>query len=213
MKNLRTAVILANGTPPGADLLRPAVASAALFVCADGGADAARALGVTPHAIVGDLDSITPETLAHYHDVPVHRDTDTSRTDFEKAVELVLARGPFEQIRVFGAGAGRLDHILGNLSVLLRYLGRAPLVLEDEHGRSWAAAGDVRLVEPAGTVVSFFALGEPAEGVSTEGLRYPLSGARLEMGAQDSVSNVVEAMPAWIRVARGRILVTIVTRA
>jgi thiamine pyrophosphokinase len=205
------AVILANGTPPPAELLRHSVERCALFVCADGGANAARALGQVPAAIVGDLDSVLPETLDHFRHVPLHRDADTARTDLEKAVDFVLARGPFAEITVLGATAGRLDHVLGNLSLLRRTLGRAPLVLQDAHLRAWMARGEVRLDAPAGTTVSFFAVGPPAEGVTTEGLRYPLRGARLELGAQDSVSNVIDSSPAWIRVERGEILIAVVT--
>ncbi|HVP40265.1 MAG TPA: thiamine diphosphokinase [Candidatus Saccharimonadales bacterium] len=208
---MRTAVILANGEPPPREALARAVGAAALFVCADGGANAARAFGLAPQAIVGDLDSALPETLAHFAAVPVVREPDTERTDLEKTLEYVLARGPFAEIAVFGATAGRLDHVLGHLSLLKRYLGRAPLVLEDAHGRAWLARGEVELDAPPGTTVSFFAVGAPAEGVTTEGLRYPLRGARLELGAQDSVSNVVERRPARIRVERGEILVLVVT--
>jgi thiamine pyrophosphokinase len=58
-------------------------------------------------------------------------------------------------------------------------------------------------------VVSFFAVGEPATGVTTSGLRYPLRDSRLELGAQDSVSNVVDAVPASITIGRGELLVIV----
>jgi thiamine pyrophosphokinase len=64
----------------------------------------------------------------------------------------------------------------------------------------------------AGTTVSFFAVGAPAEGVTTENFRYALAGRRLELGVQDSVSNITTARPARIRIARGQLLVFVVTR-
>lgn len=206
------AVILANGTPPSLATLTRHLSAASLFVCADGGANAARLHGLKPHAIVGDLDSATPETLAHFADVPRVRDDDTERPDSEKAVRYVLERGPFDEIVLLGASAGRLDHVIGHVSLLRRYAERAPLVLEDDHSRAWIASGAVTLDYPAGTVVSFFGVGTPAEGVTTENLRYALRDRRLELGEQDSLSNVIVARPARITIGAGRLLVFVVSR-
>ena len=206
------AVILANGVPPRADTLAHALEGAALFVCADGGANTARAAGVVPHAIVGDLDSAERDTLAHFASVEQVRDPEPDRTDTEKAIEWILARGAFDEITLLGASAGRLDHVLANLSLLRRYSDRVSLVLEDDHARSWLASGVVTLDVPVGTTVSFFAVGGPAEGVTTEHFRYALRGDRMDLGAQDSISNVTTGRPAQIRIARGELLVFVVTR-
>lgn len=207
-----TAVILANGTSPSLATLTRHLSAATLFVCADGGANTARLHGLRPDAIVGDMDSATRETLAHFRDVPVVRDVDTERTDSEKALRYVLDRGPFDEIVLLGATAGRLDHVVGHVSLLRRYAGRAPLVLEDDHARAWIATGLVVLDYPAGTVVSFFGIGAPAEGVTTENLRYALRDRRLELGEQDSISNEITARPARITIGAGRLLVFVVIR-
>ena len=203
------ALILANGLPPRAEFLKRAIARSALFVCADGGANIALLHGTMPHAIVGDLDSVSPETLTSFGAIEVIHDKDTERTDTEKAIEWVLAHGPFEEIVILGAMAGRLDHVVGHLSLLRRFLGRTPIVLEDEPARAWLASGQVSITDPPGTVVSFYAVGEPATGVTTSGLRYALRGARLELGSQDSVSNVVDVVPASITIDRGELLVIV----
>ena len=201
------AVILANGMPPTAETIQRALARSALFLCADGGANAARRLGVKPAAIVGDFDSVTRETLAHFADVPQIRDEDQNRTDTEKAIEYALAQGACDEITLIGAGSGRLDHVLGHIGLLRKYLGRVRLVMEDAGGRAYLAGGDVELYCPPGSVVSFFAVGAPVEGVTTSNLRYPLRAQTLELGIQDSISNVVDAAPAWIRFKRGSLLV------
>ena len=206
------AVILANGFPPSRELLTRALARSSLFVCADGGANAARDLDATPHAIIGDLDSATTETLAHFIDIPIIRDADTERPDTEKALEWVLEQDTFEVVTLLGASAGRLDHVLGHLSLLRRYHDRTRLVLEDDAGRAFLARGTAAIDGRPGTVVSFFAVGGPAEGVTTDNLRYRLRDSRLEMGIQDSLSNVVERNPASIRIARGELLVIVVTK-
>lgn len=204
---MRNAVILANGTPPTAETLQRVLERSALFLCADGGANAARALGARPAAIVGDFDSITPETAAHYADVPQIKDKDQDRTDTEKAIVYALSQDKFEEITLLGAGCGRLDHELGHIGLLRKYHGRAKIVMEEERSRAYLAGGDVKLDCPPGTTVSFFAVGSPVEGVTTSNLRYPLQNRTLELGVQDSVSNVVDGTPAWIRFKRGNLLV------
>ena len=198
--------------PPTADALRRALDQASLFVCADGGANVARSYGVKPAAIIGDLDSATAETLTHFKDVAQIRDLDTERTDTEKAIDYALGHGTFDEMTLLGASTGRLDHVLGHVALLRKYRDRVRIVLADGHGRAYLARGDQKLDCPVGTVVSFFAVGCPAEGVTTENLRYPLKDRVLELGAQDSISNVEEASPAWIRVRRGDLIVLEVTR-
>ncbi|HZE19283.1 MAG TPA: thiamine diphosphokinase [Candidatus Angelobacter sp.] len=201
------AVILANGTPPSPSLLNQALAGAALFLCADGGANAARALRVKPAAIVGDFDSVTPETLAHFQGVPQIRDTDLERTDTEKAIDYALAQGHLDSITLLGASAGRLDHVVGHLGLLRKYAARIRLVIQDDDARAYVATQDVTLDAPRGTVISFFAIGAPVEHLTTENLRFPLTDVTLDLGVQDSVSNVVDATPAKIRFRRGHLLV------
>jgi len=157
-------------------------------------------------AIVGDFDSITSETLAHFENVPQVRDLDQERTDTEKAIEYALAQGAFDEITLLGATSGRLDHVLGHVGLLRKYLGRVRLVMESDDGRSYVGDADIELQCPRGTVVSFFAVGSAVE-LTTQNLRYPLENRTLELGIQDSISNVVEKSPAWIRVKRGTLLV------
>lgn len=210
------AVILANGVPPTAATVARVLEGASAFVCADGGANAARTLGVRPDAIVGDFDSADPATLEHFAAVPRIRSDDPETTDTEKAIQYLLSRGSYDEITLLAASADRLDHVLGHVALLRRFAGRAPLVLEDDHARSWLAGGPeggvVELDVPAGTTVSFFAVGAPAEGVTTENFRYALADRRLFLGEQDSVSNLTTARPARIRIKRGELLVFVVTR-
>ncbi|HYR51781.1 MAG TPA: thiamine diphosphokinase, partial [Candidatus Dormibacteraeota bacterium] len=201
------AVILANGAPPPHEVLQRAIGSSTLFICADGGANAARALGVRPAAIIGDFDSVTPETLEHFADVPQIRDAGEDRTDTEKAIEYVLSKGRFQEITLLGASSGRLDHEMEHVGLMRRYLHRVRIVVESGFGRAYAASKDVKLECHTGTVISFFAIGAPVPGVTTVHLRYALENRTMDLGFQDSISNVVDATPAWIRFKRGTLLV------
>ena len=58
----KSALLICNGEPPSRALARRLVSEVDLIVAADGGADVARRLGIYPHVIIGDLDSITEST-------------------------------------------------------------------------------------------------------------------------------------------------------
>ncbi len=212
MSRAPRAVVLANGVPPSPETASAALDGASIFVCADGGANAAKTLGLLPIAIVGDFDSATRETLAHFAAVPQLRDADPERTDTEKAIDFVLGKAGAAEITLLGASAGRLDHVLGHLSILRRYAGRARIVLEDDDARSWLASGDVTIHVPVGTTVSFFAVGGPAARVTTEGFRYALTERTMALGEQDSVSNVTTGAPARLRIGGGELLLVVVKR-
>jgi thiamine pyrophosphokinase len=79
------------------------------------------------------------------------------------------------------------------------------LRLVDECGELQHVGRELRIDDPAGTVVSLLPLTR-CEGIETEGLRYPLRGETLELGGRDATSNVVVASPAVVRVARGNLL-------
>jgi thiamine pyrophosphokinase len=56
-------IIFANGDPPSPELLRH-IDDGDIIICANGGTLHALALGLTPHTIVGDLDSLPEEIRA-----------------------------------------------------------------------------------------------------------------------------------------------------
>src|SRR5437762_725703 len=75
-----------------------------------------------------------------------------------------------------------------------------------------AVVGDLDSLglERAGTVgdvVTLLALRGNAEGVRTQGLRYPLAGETLPFGAARGLSNVVVSRPASVACDRGVLLV------
>ena len=196
---MSVAVILTHGVRPSRETLARALERASLFVCADGAADNARAYGFEPGIIIGDLDSVTSETLASIPDARVLRDTDTETTDTEKAIRHVLAHGGVERSSCWARARIAWTMVGHPLPAPALFRSRA-----DRPGgrspRAWVAGGTVALDHPPDTVVSFFAVGAPAEGVTTRGLRHPLEDQRLELGVQDSISNVVSERPASVRV-------------
>ena len=56
-------------------------------------------------------------------------------------------------------------------------------------------------------MVTLLPLGGDAEGITTEGLRYPLRGEPLRTGPARGLSNVRESSAAAVRMARGMLLI------
>ncbi len=164
----QSGVTLVGGGRVGARDLARALALAPHLVAADGGANRLLALGMTPAAVIGDMDSISRAAQAAFaevlHPVPAQDDT-----DFDKALARVHA--PF----VIGLGftGARVDHGLAVLAGLLRrpdlpcfLLGSADVI--------FLAPPKLALFLPRGTRVSLFPLG-PVAGRST-GLDWPIDG-------------------------------------
>ena len=86
-----------------------------IIIAADSGYSNARTLGVTPHILLGDFDSLgtIPEDISEIISVPAEKDF----TDTQMAIDTALSKGADEIIIIGGLG-GRLDHTLSNLSIL-----------------------------------------------------------------------------------------------
>jgi thiamine pyrophosphokinase len=133
----------------------------------------------------------------------LHPDENASTTDLAKAVSFALARGA-TTVDVVGAGGGRADHALANLSLLTAHRGRAPIRFHDDRFSISLVDGFASIDAPPGTVVSLVAIGACA-GVTTTGLRWPLSDFTLEFGPR-GVHNEVVSSPAGVSVTSGDLL-------
>ena len=137
------ALIVADGDAPARAALDAAWPGWAdgigLVVAADGGARAARALGLTIDLAVGDFDSLGQDGLAELErdGVAIERSAvDKDETDTELAIEAAVERGA-TRLTVIGAfGGARIDHGLANVGLLgLASLEDREAVLLDPRGR------------------------------------------------------------------------------
>ncbi|SRR5579884_70616 len=195
---MSTVVVLAGGPDrPAAIALPPG----ATVIAADSGAE----LGGPVDLLVGDLDSISAETLAGIERVERHA-AEKDATDLELALTAALRLEP-DRILVLGGAGGRLDHLLGGL-LLLAAEAYAGVEVDAQIGASavHVVRGERTLLGDPGELISLFAVNGPASGVVTDGLVYPLRGETLEPGSSRGVSNVFAAPKARIGVERGVVL-------
>jgi thiamine pyrophosphokinase len=152
------------------------------FVAVDSGADVLLDAGVTPRVVIGDLDSISPQSRAAFQD-RLCEIKEQSTTDFEKA----LCRVTASALIALGFTGGRMDHILSVLSVMVRYPEK-PVILTDAHDASFlASAGQTVFTLPQGTRVSLMPV-TPAT-VSVDGVVWPFSQMQMTMAGFTSPSN------------------------
>jgi thiamine pyrophosphokinase len=204
------AVIVGGGAHAPAD--RRYLADADLVIAADGGADWLEAVGVSPHRLVGDLDSVDP-VLADRLDatgVPVDRHPeDKDASDLELAVASAAAAGADELV-VLGALGGALDHLAANLLLLgsaTTAERRTSLVHDGTRAAMVVGPGRRSIDAPPGSRVTLLPVGEAVEGVTTSGLRWALNDARLEPGSSRGLANVVIGPPAEVSLDAGRLLI------
>src|ERR1035437_1071869 len=94
MKTNNKCIILANGKPPRkSTILFLQKKGYSQLICAAGGANSARKMNLLPDYIIGDLDSIIPDTLAYFQDkaeiIKISRQNDT---DTEKCIKTAVRR-------------------------------------------------------------------------------------------------------------------------
>jgi thiamine pyrophosphokinase len=207
------ALILANGDPPSPQHALAMAQQHTLLLATDGAAHKAVLLGIVPHIICGDFDSVRLEE-AHraFPEAEFIPTPDQDRADLEKAVQLAFARGA-THVTVMGALGGRIDHTLANLALLIRYpyLSLQSLSFVEERSSVIAIVGQLEtpemreLTTVPGNTLSLISLDGKAH-VTLSGVKWPLHQYPLPVGTQ-GVSNVAESDTVRIEVCGGAVLV------
>ena len=185
------------------ELLQPLTAEDCV-IAADGGLTHTQKLGLTPHVILGDFDSLgyAPEGANVF---PVEKDD----TDAMLAVRHGLRLG-YRDFVLYGSLDGpRLDHTVANFQTL-QYLcdhGAAGYLVGNSSIVTAVKNGRLRFPAEAEGTVSVFCMGADARGVDIEGLYYPLKDGVLSSGFPLGVSNHFTGTEATVSVREGSLLV------
>lgn len=174
------------------------------FIFCDSGLRHMSGLGVLPNLIVGDFDS---------HENP-HMDVETivlpcekDDTDTVFAVKEAVKRG-YDDFLLVGVIGARLDHTLGNVSVLamLDSLGKKAKIIDD-YSEMRLVKNEPVTVDGSFAYFSLLNVFGKAEGVFISGAKYPLENAVITCEYQYGISNeVLEGECARICVKEGRML-------
>ncbi|MDH5290697.1 MAG: thiamine diphosphokinase [Acidimicrobiia bacterium] len=204
-------LLLAGGTEPGPELLAALPTDGVSCIAADSGLDHARALGLRPELVVGDLDSVSPAALAwaEAQGIPIERHpVDKAQTDLELALARAVAQAP-DRVLVAGIGGGRLDHFLANIGVLASP--RWAAVALD----GWIDGARIAVVHPGrprvlagapGDLLSLLPINGDAVGVTVTGVAWPLDDDTLAASSSRGVSNVFTQVSVVVQVSVGTLL-------
>jgi thiamine pyrophosphokinase len=198
------ALLICNGEHPSRSLARRLARQCNFTVAADGGANIARKLGLTPDLIIGDLDSITRATRRFFSSTTVIRVARQDNTDLEKALDHIVTMPSLGEVVIIGATGHRLDHTIGNLVVLSQYVRRLRPVACGDGWHAFPVRSGEKIHASVGTTVSLVPLND-CRGVTLKGLKYPLRDAPLRAG-QVAVSNLVHRSPFIVTLRQGKML-------
>jgi thiamine pyrophosphokinase len=205
------AVIVAGGDVVPGDL--ELIAPDDLVLAADGGAVPLVAAGCRPAVLIGDLDSVTVALIEELAAVGVSIEAfpeDKESSDLELALERAMTDGATQVVILGAFGGERLDHALAGALLLAEPAYRG-LDIRAVHGGSAVRVahpdGDVDLDGAVGDLVTLLPVAGDAHGVTTSGLRWPLSGATLRFGRSRGLSNEVVQRPASVRLNDGALFV------
>lgn len=177
-----------------------------IVIAADGGYEALSKYGIRPHMVLGDMDSIKslPAGIARLR-FPARKD----ETDMALGIKLTEAKG-CRHFKLFGALGGRTDHSLANFHLLagLAHRGLKGVIVDPKH-TAWSLSSAFMALPPLprGTIVSVFAWGGPARGVSLKGLKYPLHNTDLSPYEPLGISNEALGGSIIVSVREGTLLV------
>jgi thiamine pyrophosphokinase len=205
--SVRHAIVVAGGPSPNGITGLPA---ADIVIAADRGAEHAIALGLHVDVVVGDLDSIDPDTLVELEEAGTRIEphpTDKDDTDLELALASALAAGA-TSATIVGSASGRLDHALGILlaGANERWAGLR-IDLRIDAARAWIVRDHLEIDGEPDDLVSLLAVGGPATGVTSTGLRWRLAEATMSPGVAVGLSNLMTDTTATITLTGGTLLV------
>lgn len=204
------SVIISGGEAPSYELVKKELENSYYLICADSGANCLYKYGLYPDIILGDLDSIDKSALHHFEInktdiIRFKREKDFTDTyaAVKKAVELGC-----NEIVLLGCTGSRIDHILGNIGILLECLKlKVCAVMKDEHNTISIINNSTNIQGKKGDIFSLIPYGENIEGLNIIGAKYPLENYLLEVGSGLGVSNEFLEEEVKITFTKGTLMV------
>ncbi len=174
------------------------------YVFCDSGLNHLEKLNVSPDLIVGDFDSHkNPHLNAETIVLPCEKDD----TDTVFAVKEALKRG-FEDFLLIGVIGERLDHTLGNVSILLMLdrEGKTGKIVDDYSEMEIVSRKTV-LIDDSFAYFSLLNISGEAKGICVKNAKYPLHDAQITCEYQYGVSNeVTSGKSAEVSLKEGKLL-------
>ena len=207
---MQSIIIFANGEIPRLENARSLLHVDDYIICADGGTRHALALGLKPHLVIGDMDSIDKEQWQKLKNGGVSIElfpSDKNETDLELALDRAIELEP-KMLLIIGALGGRLDQTFGNTALLSDpRLAAINIRLDDGVEEIFFCRDQEEVRGRSGDLVSLIPWGNLVQGVQTQGLKWPLQRETLFPEKTRGISNEMTGETASITISSGLLLV------
>lgn len=204
MSKKRRCVIIGGADIGNYEYIRSRLFNDDFVVYCDSGLKHMADLQIQPNLIVGDFDShenphLNVETIV----LPCEKDD----TDTVFAVKEAIKRG-FDDFLLIGVVGARLDHTLGNVSILL-YLdstGKKGSIIDD-YSEMEIVSDHTAFITDEYSFFSLLNICGRADGVTVRNAKYPLENGKITCEYQYGISNeVLPGKVAEVSLSDGKLL-------
>lgn len=151
---------------------------------------------IKPDIAFGDFDSVTEEEFQIIEkevDQLFRFTPEKDETDMDLALSWALKKRP-EKIRIFGATGGRLDHMFGNIQLLIHATNKTDDVdieiIDHQNIIFVKSPGIYRLQKITDKkYISFIPISTEVKGLTLIGFKYPLTECHIPLGSTLCISN------------------------
>ena len=124
----KTVVIICDGQFPKTEYPRYLIRTADFVICCDGAltkflrnSKAIYSQERLPDLVIGDMDTLSASMQKKYADIII-KESEQEHNDQTKAVRWAMSNiDGLKRIYIIGASGGRIDHTIGNASLLMEY--------------------------------------------------------------------------------------------
>ncbi len=205
---MKNALLFANGAVTEKEIRRIRDAQFDLIIAADGGVRHALKFGYTPHVVIGDLDSISPEMRKKLPETRFIQRPSQELNDLHKALIYCETQG-VAHLTLLGVCGKRLDHTLNNFSVIARFDQHFKLTIYDEFSQIFIVRNKWQFTGTPGQTISLIPIGS-VHGVKTKGLKWTLNDESLNFGQREGCSNNISSNQVKISLKSGLLIVFVI---
>lgn len=202
----KIAIILNGARPKGRALFAVKSLKYDMVIAADGGWDFCAENDIIADYVIGDFDSARIRPASDKTKI-IEFPKDKNATDGELACDFAISQGA-GVVDIYGGGGRRIDHLLGNLNLLLRLTKAGVSARMINNGSIvYLTSGSLDLGKMGRATLSLIPLGGEAT-VDITGVKYPLKDKVLKTDNTLGISNEARGEVS-IRVSDGYALVIV----
>jgi thiamine pyrophosphokinase len=206
----KRVVLIANGDLKETAFYRGILEDTDYVICVNGGSIHALSLGIKPHLVIGDLDSLPAESrekILKLKPTLIEHLPEKDKSDLELALDHAVSMQPAEILIIGALGGSRSDHAFINLLLLqVPFRSAIPARIIDERQEIMLAGNNTVIKGKPGDLLSLFALTDQVSGITTVNLKYPLVNETLHFASTRGLSNELLASSAEVNIGSGLLL-------